>query len=91
MKPGEEETAGSGTARAKETTQQPTAGRIVNYCFGVSGKAAETRAALITFAPPGAKAITLRVFSPTNTRDEVIEALYSETLKPGCWSWPERV
>ena len=73
--------------------QKPSVGRIVHYhSYGTPGGEflPEPRAAIITEVEFDAQFVGLAVLNLTgmyfNRRVQ-----YSETPKPGCWSWPPRV
>lgn len=80
--------------RAKGTTmqQKPTVGRTVHYqAYGTPGGEYPSvpRAAIVTQVLDGDK-VGLAIMNPTGMFFNP-EIPYSETPKPGFWSWPPRV
>jgi hypothetical protein len=74
-------------------TQKPSIGRTVHYqSFGTPGGeiSSAPRAALITEVEPDGSTVGLFVANPTGCFFNRHVA-FSESPKPGCWSWPPRV
>ena len=72
--------------------QKPSVGRIVHYhSYGTPGGeyTPEARAAVVTAIYPTPGVVALCVLNPGGLFFNP-SVSYSETPKPGCWSWPPR-
>jgi hypothetical protein len=75
-------------------SQKPTVGRIVHYTSDVMEE--DPWPAIIVFVSAvestgGVPLVNLAAFDNTGRSRPLLGVAYSETPKPGCWSWPPRV